>query len=76
MLQRNAGARIERQIVAQALVARTLDVEGFAVYAFGWETFFWATLATGIPGMIMLSRFIPFTAREPEFRVEVLAGSA
>ena len=43
---------------------------GFAVYAFGWETFFWATLATGIPGMIMLARFIPFTAREPEFRVE------
>lgn len=43
---------------------------GFAVYAFGWETFFWATLFTGIPGMIMLARFIPFTAREPEFQVE------
>ncbi|HEX2642384.1 MAG TPA: MFS transporter [Thermoanaerobaculia bacterium] len=43
---------------------------GFAVYAVGWETFFWSTLAFGIPGMIMLSRFVPFTAREPEFRVE------
>jgi PAT family beta-lactamase induction signal transducer AmpG len=43
---------------------------GFAVYAVGWETFFWATLAAGIPGMVMLARFVPFNAREPVFRIE------
>jgi PAT family beta-lactamase induction signal transducer AmpG len=43
---------------------------GFAVYAVGWETFFWASIPLGIPGMLMLSRFVPFTAREPEFHVE------
>lgn len=45
-------------------------IAGFSAYAVGWETFFWATLAIGIPGMVMLSRFVPFTAREPEFRIE------
>ncbi|MEA2600272.1 MAG: transporter, family, beta-lactamase induction signal transducer AmpG [Acidobacteriota bacterium] len=43
---------------------------GFLVHAIGWEAFFWATLPTGIPGLILLARFVPFTAREPEFRVE------
>ncbi len=45
-------------------------IAGFSAYAVGWETFFWATLVMGIPGMVMLSRFVPFTAREPEFRIE------
>ena len=27
-------------------------------------------MVIGIPGMVMLSRFVPFTAREPEFRIE------
>ena len=43
---------------------------GFMVYALGWETFFWTTLFFGIPGMLMLSRFVPWGAREPEFTVE------
>lgn len=43
---------------------------GFAVYAVGWEAFFWSTLAFGIPGMIMLARFVPWNAREVEFKVE------
>ncbi len=43
---------------------------GFLVHAIGWEAFFWATLPTGIPGLILLARFVPFTAREPEFKVE------
>ncbi len=34
------------------------------------EAFFWSTLPTGIPGLILLARFVPFTAREPEFKVE------
>ncbi len=43
---------------------------GFMVYAIGWEAFFWSTLAAGIPGMVMLARFVPWGAREPEFKVE------
>jgi PAT family beta-lactamase induction signal transducer AmpG len=43
---------------------------GFLVHAIGWEAFFWSTLPTGIPGLILLSRFVPFSAREPEFRAE------
>lgn len=43
---------------------------GFLVHAIGWEAFFWSTLAAGIPGMIMLSRFVPWSARELEFTVE------
>ncbi|HEX9941398.1 MAG TPA: MFS transporter [Thermoanaerobaculia bacterium] len=43
---------------------------GFMVYAIGWEKFFWSTLLFGIPGMVMLARFVPWGAREPEFRVE------
>jgi PAT family beta-lactamase induction signal transducer AmpG len=43
---------------------------GFMVYAIGWEAFFWTTLLFGIPGMLMLSRFVPWGAREPTFSVE------
>jgi PAT family beta-lactamase induction signal transducer AmpG len=43
---------------------------GFMVYAIGWEAFFWSTLFFGIPGMLMLSRFVPWNAREPEFSIE------
>jgi PAT family beta-lactamase induction signal transducer AmpG len=43
---------------------------GFMVYAIGWETFFWTTLFFGIPGMLMLARFVPWGAREPHFTVE------
>jgi MFS transporter, PAT family, beta-lactamase induction signal transducer AmpG len=43
---------------------------GFLVHAIGWEAFFWVTLPTGIPGLILLARFVPFTAREPELKVE------
>jgi PAT family beta-lactamase induction signal transducer AmpG len=43
---------------------------GFMVYALGWETFFWTTHLFGIPGMLMLARFVPWGAREPQFTVE------
>src|SRR5262245_36726957 len=43
---------------------------GFMVYAIGWESFFWSTLLFGIPGMVMLSRFVPWGVREREFKVE------
>jgi len=39
------------------------------VDAIGWRDFFIATLVTGVPGMIMLYRFVPFGVREPEFHV-------
>ncbi len=45
-------------------------VAGFFVYAIGWKTFFWSTLAAGIPGMVLLARFVPLGTREPHFTVE------
>lgn len=37
--------------------------------AIGWRDFFVFTLATGIPGLVMLYRFVPWGVREPTFRV-------
>jgi PAT family beta-lactamase induction signal transducer AmpG len=37
--------------------------------AIGWRDFFVFTLATGVPGLIMLYRFVPWGTREPAFRV-------
>lgn len=45
-------------------------ISGFMVDAVGWQTFFWITLACGIPGMVLLSRFVPLGVREPRFTVE------
>jgi PAT family beta-lactamase induction signal transducer AmpG len=45
-------------------------VTGFAVDAIGWQTFFLATMVFGIPGLVMLARFVPIGVREPEFTVE------
>jgi PAT family beta-lactamase induction signal transducer AmpG len=43
---------------------------GFAVDAIGWSAFFLTTMVLGIPGLVMLARFVPLGVREPEFRVE------
>lgn len=43
---------------------------GFAVDAMGWAPFFWTTIFAGIPGMILLARFVPWNARDPEFAIE------
>jgi PAT family beta-lactamase induction signal transducer AmpG len=45
-------------------------ISGFAVDAVGWPTFFLSTMVLGIPGLIMLARFVPIGLREPEFTVE------
>ncbi|MGH9319864.1 MAG: AmpG family muropeptide MFS transporter [Vicinamibacteria bacterium] len=45
-------------------------VSGFVVDAIGWRTFFLSTLVMGIPGMILLARFVPLGVKEPEFTVE------
>jgi MFS transporter, PAT family, beta-lactamase induction signal transducer AmpG len=37
---------------------------GVLVDALGWRDFFLLTIPMAIPGMIMLQRFVPFTARE------------
>jgi PAT family beta-lactamase induction signal transducer AmpG len=43
-------------------------IAGFGAYALGWEMFFWWTLPFGIPGLILLARFAPWSAREIDFR--------
>ena len=45
-------------------------ISGFAVDAIGWQNFFLSTFVMGIPGMILLARFVPWSAREPEFTVK------
>ena len=36
----------------------------------GWSTFFLSTLVMGVPGLVMLQRFVPLGTREPVFTVE------
>jgi PAT family beta-lactamase induction signal transducer AmpG len=45
-------------------------MSGIAVDALGWTTFFWLSMILSIPGLILLSRFVPLGVREPEFSVE------
>ena len=37
---------------------------GVLIDAFGWRDFFLLTIPVAIPGLLMLQRFVPFTARE------------
>ncbi|HXO22549.1 MAG TPA: MFS transporter [Thermoanaerobaculia bacterium] len=43
---------------------------GFLVYAVGWKDFFWFAIVAGIPGLVLLSRFVPLGVREPVFTVD------
>ena len=43
---------------------------GFAVEAVGWPTFFLATIVLGVPGLLMLARFVPLGVREPVLETE------
>jgi PAT family beta-lactamase induction signal transducer AmpG len=45
-------------------------ITGVTVHALGWTTFFWLTLAAGVPGLLLLARFVPPGTREPVFTVE------
>src|SRR5262245_37669677 len=45
-------------------------VSGLLVDALGWRTFYLLTLVAGVPGMVLLARFVPLGVREPEFTVE------
>jgi PAT family beta-lactamase induction signal transducer AmpG len=42
---------------------------GLLADALGWRDFFVFTLLTGVPGLVMLQRFVPWGLREPEFEV-------
>jgi PAT family beta-lactamase induction signal transducer AmpG len=46
---------------------------GFMVYGLGWTNFFWLTMAFGIPGLVLLYRFVPLGVREPHFKVRETA---
>jgi len=43
---------------------------GFLVAAVGWRTFYWITIAAGIPGLLLLARFVPLGVREPVLDVD------
>jgi PAT family beta-lactamase induction signal transducer AmpG len=43
---------------------------GFVVDAVGWTAFFWFAIAAGLPGLLVLARFVPLGAREPELRLQ------
>jgi PAT family beta-lactamase induction signal transducer AmpG len=45
-------------------------ITGLVVDAAGWRTFFWVTIAAGVPGLLLLQRFAPLGVREPRFTVE------
>ena len=50
-------------------------VTGFAVDAMGWPAFFLSTMVVGIPGLVMLARFVPFGVREPELDTRELPAT-
>lgn len=41
---------------------------GLLADALGWRNFFVSTLLAGIPGLLMLQRFVPWGMKEPEFQ--------
>jgi PAT family beta-lactamase induction signal transducer AmpG len=44
-------------------------VAGVLADALGWRNFFILTLGFGVPGMVMLTRFVPWGVRDVEFQV-------
>jgi PAT family beta-lactamase induction signal transducer AmpG len=44
-------------------------VAGVMAAAIGWRDFFIFTVFTGIPGMVMLARFVPWGVRDPVFQL-------
>jgi PAT family beta-lactamase induction signal transducer AmpG len=46
-------------------------LSGYLSDSLGWTNFFWLTMVVGIPGLVLLARFVPFTAREPVFEVQL-----
>jgi PAT family beta-lactamase induction signal transducer AmpG len=48
-------------------------VAGVLADAIGWRDFFIFSVFMGIPGLVLLARFVPWGAREPELQVAVRA---
>ena len=48
-------------------------ITGFVVDAIGWQAFFLLTVVMGVPGLVMLARFVPLGVREPQFEFEEAA---
>jgi len=44
-------------------------VAGIMVDAIGWRDFYISTLLAGVPGLVMLGRFVPWRVRDPQFNV-------
>jgi PAT family beta-lactamase induction signal transducer AmpG len=42
-------------------------ITGFMVDGLGWPIFFLSTIVIGIPGLVMLGRFVPIGVRDPDF---------
>jgi PAT family beta-lactamase induction signal transducer AmpG len=42
-------------------------ITGFMVDGLGWPIFFLSTIVIGIPGLVMLGRFVPLGVRDPDF---------
>jgi PAT family beta-lactamase induction signal transducer AmpG len=42
---------------------------GLLADVLGWRDFFVFTVFSGVPGLVMLSRFVPWSVRDPEFHV-------
>jgi PAT family beta-lactamase induction signal transducer AmpG len=51
-------------------------VAGVLADLMGWRDFFVLTVAFGIPGMVMLARFVPWRARDVEFEVRAPVPAA
>jgi len=45
-------------------------VAGVLADSLGWRDFYFLTILFGVPGMVMLARFVPWSVREPSFEVE------
>jgi PAT family beta-lactamase induction signal transducer AmpG len=51
-------------------------VAGVLADAIGWRNFFVLTVPFGVPGLVMLARFVPWSVRDPLFEVEEPARGA
>lgn len=51
-------------------------IAGVLADTMGWRDFFILTLVFGVPGMVMLARFVPWSVREPVFTVESVPRGA
>jgi len=49
-------------------------VAGVSADAFGWRDFYVATVFVGLPGLLMLARFVPWGAKEVTFEVAAPSG--